>query len=1173
MKKMLLLALTLSLLAATTQADTKITQNLQKQMAIQQEEQIPVIVFTKPRAQKTATATLAETTHATHSYNKLNAFATKLTPQQITNLAENPETTKIFPEGVKHIAESSIALSDSVNQINAPDVWAQNITGQNITVAVIDTGVDYTHPDLGNCTQINSSCRVRGGYDYYNNDPDPQDDHSHGTHCAGIIAANGAIKGVAPDAKLLAYKVCDSSGNMCPDSAIISAIDAAITEGAQIISISLAGYANPNDGVGAVEYALNLANDFGVASTVAAGNHGPGTGSLEAPSHAEKTISVGKTNGVSMSSDSGRGPAAFGRAKPDLVAPGATIYSTCPVNRGSYCTKSGTSMATPHVAGTIALLLQQNPNLTTDEIKKTIKQTATDINAHVFSQGAGQINALNAINQKINASIYKWETKTHPGFNKTKKILIHNKGNTTLIINFSTQDLTDYEGDNNIKNTNIIHPTQTTINANTTQEIQLKIIVPENATPGIYGTTLTATTNDNQTLRIPIALSVTQQGSGIISGTINRGGTNHGGDHITIPYTPSRKKTTTITLNYTANDIDLYVYAEGGQLVDSVTDNTNPKTITITNTTQNTYWIIFRGYSVSGTKYYTLNITETTNLTITPQQLQTHLTLDKQNITLTITNDETQKQNITPQVLLRQLYYNNTTTSNTTYINAADQDTYCVVDWLKNDLNLTLSELSDAAVNISWNSSHDLILALAYKTQAGGIHDTRYTTSQNNHISGNQWEYLTQTDISYYANTHADIGILVCNADTNQSFNSTYNTHITLYNKTRWEATTITPPTIDLSPNETINTTIHFNITQLQYGLNYEAYYELPNHAQTPLDLTAKPTAPILTPIPPTQNTTVTINWTQSITVNNQTLQNTSNYNISWSQDENYSTQNTKTTNTTNTTLNLTQGTHYARVQAIDENNITSEWSNTINITVDTTPPTTPQINPLPQETRNDTLNISFTNATDNLTQIQYYTIQLSDTTNYTNIISEQNTTNTTIQTQVLYDKKYYARVRATDEAQNQGDWSTQANFTVKTITINEILPNPTNQSPWIEIYNTKNKTHSLADWSLQSSSTNTTLNATINATGYLIIHTNQTTLNINTTNDSIQLKNQQSTLIDSTTYENLTTDRSFGRREDGVGEFIIFDVNQTTPGAANNINLQVTLGNNWNLLSIPLNL
>ena len=570
-------------------------------------------------------------------------------------------------EGVKMIYpvnKVSILLSDSVPMIGAPDAWKQkdafgdNITGKGIKIAIIDTGIDYTHPDLGGCMMGNiegdtlelsgnnyslesdhpyisnanqtwnitiqgyekisvhfdrisledgfdvlsirnssgvtvqeftgsqddvwtlsvpgdtllitlnsdkdvedwgfsvdmilngsadlsgAGCtKVIGGYDYIYNDNNPMDDHGHGTHCASIAAGNGLLKGVAPDAKLLAYKVLDYYGSGDDDD-IIAGIDRAVADGADVISMSLGGGGSPWD---ALSKAVDNAADSGTLVVVAAGNSGPRNRTISCPGCAAKALTVGaiyksgdsvrprvsnvsvlsaanlhinstglyyssltpsegitgelvfagagedqdfedvnvsgkivllKTalariffddqvanaykegaigvilynnegyddryidwNFLNLSSiptvktsayegqylrslvyngtvyvrmyvgvDPGimayftsRGPAVL-YSKPDIMAPGVNIcaaslmmipekyYSTYACGDNKHILMSGTSMATPHVAGASALLIQKNPSWSPLEIKAALEETAADLGLDENIQGAGLIN-------------------------------------------------------------------------------------------------------------------------------------------------------------------------------------------------------------------------------------------------------------------------------------------------------------------------------------------------------------------------------------------------------------------------------------------------------------------------------------------------------------------------------------------------------------------------------------------------------------------------------------------------------------------------------------------------------------------------------------------------------------------------------------------------------------
>ena len=304
----------------------------------------------------------------------------------------------------------------SVIQMNANKVWLQkdsnnrNITGFNITVAVIDTGIDYTHPDLGNCTNTSflaGTCsRVTWGWDYVNNDNNPMDDHGHGTHVAGIVGANGTLIGVAPDAKFLAYKVCNSGGS-CPNSYIISAIENATLRGASVISVSLGGggYADS-----VFTTPIDNAVNNGTVVVVAAGNSGSSYDTVGTPASTLSAITVGAIDSSNIiASFSSRGYAYYSNGsiagiKPDVVSYGVSINSTVPSGSCSLCDTSkykvlsGTSMSTPHVSGTIALLKQAHPEWTATQIKSAIANPATNLGYDANTQGSGNVDALKSYN-------------------------------------------------------------------------------------------------------------------------------------------------------------------------------------------------------------------------------------------------------------------------------------------------------------------------------------------------------------------------------------------------------------------------------------------------------------------------------------------------------------------------------------------------------------------------------------------------------------------------------------------------------------------------------------------------------------------------------------------------------------------------------------------------------
>ncbi|XRG80464.1 S8 family serine peptidase [Rossellomorea sp. GAMAL-10_SWC] len=221
-----------------------------------------------------------------------NGVSLQVPKNKIDELRSLPGVKAVYPDQKYHAD-----LADSVPLIGAPDVWSkhdqnnQGITGKGVTVAVIDTGVDYNHPDLGG--GFGQGHKVVGGYDFVNHDNDPMDDHGHGTHVSGIIAAHGKVTGVAPDASITAYKVLNQDGEG-DDSDIIAGIEASISPDnpfpADVINMSIGG---PGDGNDPLSQAAKNAVDAGVVVVAAAGNAGPGYGTIGAPAMAEGVLAVG----------------------------------------------------------------------------------------------------------------------------------------------------------------------------------------------------------------------------------------------------------------------------------------------------------------------------------------------------------------------------------------------------------------------------------------------------------------------------------------------------------------------------------------------------------------------------------------------------------------------------------------------------------------------------------------------------------------------------------------------------------------------------------------------------------------------------------------------------------------------------------------------------------------
>ncbi|CCQ52920.1 Serine protease, subtilase family [Crocosphaera watsonii WH 8502] len=262
--------------------------------------------------------------------------------------------------------------------IDAPEAWCKQKGDHDIVVAVIDTGIDYNHPDLASNMWINAG-EIAGngmdddgngymddiyGYDFHNTDSDPWDDHSHGTHVAGTIGAEGnnnsGVIGVSPNVSLMALKSF-SAGGFGSTSNIINSLQYAIDNGADVVNASFGGGGYN----AAFDAMIGAANSAGVLFVAAAGNFNNDndvTPFYPANYTQPNVISVAATD----HNDNKAGFSHYGSTTVDLGAPGVNIRSTLPGN--SYGYNSGTSMAAPHVSGAAALLLAEDPSLTPAQI-------------------------------------------------------------------------------------------------------------------------------------------------------------------------------------------------------------------------------------------------------------------------------------------------------------------------------------------------------------------------------------------------------------------------------------------------------------------------------------------------------------------------------------------------------------------------------------------------------------------------------------------------------------------------------------------------------------------------------------------------------------------------------------------------------------------------------------
>lgn len=431
----------------------------------------------------------------------INGATAEISKESYIKLKHDPKIVKIEYDKLLQPL-----LDTSVPEIRANEVWDlfdknnNQITGIGQTIAVIDTGVDYTHPELGGC--FGSSCKVIGGYDFIDEDQNPMDDVGHGTHVAATATGKGVLNGVAPDAKILAYRVCGAKIGGCPKSAIISAIqrsvdpnqDGSANDHVSVATMSLGGPGDPSD---LTSSAVDNASAAGVVFTIAAGNSGPEKSTIGSPGTALSAITVAAACrnsqvGVDQSCDqpiasfSSRGPLIYNGIdynKPDVAAPGVAICAarwdsvlpskTCKDNK--HISVSGTSMATPHVAGLAALIRQAFPDFTPEQVKMRMKNTTRDLGMGYDDQGTGMVDAKKAIpiSQKVESNPQTLNITTDP----TKKQYESKQSFSVRSLDETISDL-DITTDINITGVSIIFSkTKLSVANKGTDEFEADVIV------------------------------------------------------------------------------------------------------------------------------------------------------------------------------------------------------------------------------------------------------------------------------------------------------------------------------------------------------------------------------------------------------------------------------------------------------------------------------------------------------------------------------------------------------------------------------------------------------------------------------------------------------------------------------------------------------------------------
>ncbi|MBI2300850.1 MAG: S8 family peptidase [Armatimonadetes bacterium] len=317
-----------------------------------------------------------------YTYHLVPAIAAELSATAAAALADNPTVKSVEPDLAVQAADAELDSSWGVKRIGGGTAHDSGFKGTGVKVGVIDTGIDYNHPDL--------AANYAGGYDFVNNDADPFDDNSHGTHVSGTIAAvqnATGVVGVAPEARLYALKVLAANGSGSY-SAVIAALQWCVDNGVQVTNNS---YGSSGDPGSTVKAAFDNAAAAGVIHVAAAGNSGTSAGTEDNviyPARYASAIAVAATDSTDT-----RAYFSCTGADVELAAPGVSIRSTVP--GGGYASYSGTSMATPHVAGTVALCLGAGKT----DVRDLLDATATDLGTAGRDTwyGYGLVNCMGAL--------------------------------------------------------------------------------------------------------------------------------------------------------------------------------------------------------------------------------------------------------------------------------------------------------------------------------------------------------------------------------------------------------------------------------------------------------------------------------------------------------------------------------------------------------------------------------------------------------------------------------------------------------------------------------------------------------------------------------------------------------------------------------------------------------
>ncbi|MFD2024413.1 S8 family serine peptidase [Promicromonospora aerolata] len=406
--------------------------------------------------------------------------------------------------------------ADSMPQIGAPQAWDAGHTGEGVTVGVVDTGVDATHPDLDEGV-------VAAARDFTGSDDTPgttTDAVGHGTHVASIIAGSGEAsdgvnRGVAPGARLLDAQVLTPDGG--DTSWVIDGMEWAAEEGADILNLSLGVPGSYTDGTDPASLAVDaLSEQYGLLAVAAAGNEGPEHGTIPTLGTASSALTVAAVGDDDRVADfSSVGPRADGALKPDIAAPGVGIVAARaagttldePVD-DLHVAASGTSMAAPHAAGAAAVLQSARPDLTGQELKDVLMASTQHPQPNsVWQEGTGRVWIPRALRQTVTSDPPSLSFGITPypqdqADPMTSTVTYRNPGDTALELDLSLV-VRDEADDVVPDGTVTTSATRLTVPAGGTASVDLTLD-PTRVAPGAYGGALVARSGDGDQVRTAV---------------------------------------------------------------------------------------------------------------------------------------------------------------------------------------------------------------------------------------------------------------------------------------------------------------------------------------------------------------------------------------------------------------------------------------------------------------------------------------------------------------------------------------------------------------------------------------------------------------------------------------------------------------------------------------------